>query len=88
MVSGRNACLVHIIHTATAHSDPIPYAVVLMNTTSYSDYSKFDPYLFDPENTYIDMENRAFESWGLFLLQILRKFKNQSEKQALENIIR
>ena len=24
--------------------DPIPYAVVLMNTTSYSDYSKFDPY--------------------------------------------
>ena len=31
--------------------DPIPYAVVLMNTTSYSDYSKFDPYLFDPENT-------------------------------------
>lgn len=22
--------------------DPIPYAVVLMNTTSYSDYSKFD----------------------------------------------
>lgn len=44
--------------------DPIPYAVVLMNTTSYSDYSKFDPYLFDPENTYRHGKNRAFESWG------------------------
>ena len=32
--------------------EPISYAVVLMDTTSYSDYSKFDPYLFDPRNYY------------------------------------
>ena len=65
--------------------DPIPYAVVLMNTTSYSDYSKFDPYLFDPENTYRHGKNRAFESWG-YSASDSTWLKNQSEKQALENI--
>ena len=66
--------------------DPIPYAVVLMNTTSYSDYSKFDPYLFDPENTYRHGKNRAFESWG-YSASDSTWLKNQSEKQALEKYL-
>jgi len=37
---------------------PISYAVVLMDTTSYSDYSKFDPYLFDPRNYYKHGKNK------------------------------
>ena len=66
--------------------DPIPYAVVLMNTTSYSDYSKFDPYLFDPENTYRHGKNRAFESWG-YSVSDSTWLKNQSEKQALQKYL-
>ena len=66
--------------------DPIPYAVVLMNTTSYSDYSKFDPYLFDPENTYRHGKNRAFESWG-YSVSDSTWLKNQIEKQALEKYL-
>ena len=66
--------------------DPIPYAVVFMNTTSYSDYSKFDPYLFDPENTYRHGKNRAFESWG-YSASDSTWLKNQSEKQALEKYL-
>ena len=44
--------------------EPIDYAVVLMDATTYSEYSKFDPYLFDPDNVYKHGKNRAFESWG------------------------
>ena len=29
-----------------------------------SDYSKYDPYLFDPNNFYKHGKNKAFESWG------------------------
>ena len=64
--------------------DTIPYAVVLMNTTSYSDYSKFDPYLFDPENTDRHGKNRAFESWG-YSVSDSTWLKNQSENQSYDS---
>lgn len=57
-----------------------------MNTTSYSDYSKFDPYLFDPENTDRHGKNRAFESWG-YSVSDSTWLKNQIEKQALEKYL-
>ena len=66
--------------------DPIPYAMVLMNATSYSDYRKFDPYLFDPENTYRHGKNRAFESWGYSVSDSMW-LKNEIEKQALEKYL-
>lgn len=67
--------------------DPIPYAVVLMNATSYSDYSKFDPYLFDPENTYRHGKNRVFESWGYSVSDSIW-LKNEIERQALEKYVK
>ena len=42
----------------------IDYAFVFANAAANSDYSKFDPYLFDPENFYKHGKNKAFESWG------------------------
>lgn len=66
--------------------DPINYALVFANATSYSDYSKFDPYLFDPENTYGHGKNRAFESWGYSVSDSLW-LKNEIEKQALEKYL-
>ena len=46
--------------------DPIDYAEVFMRATTYSEYSKLDPYLFDPDNVYKHGKNRAFESLGLY----------------------
>lgn len=66
--------------------DSIDYAVVCANASSYSDYSKFYPYLFDPENTYGHGKNRAFESWGYSISDSLW-LKNEIEKQALEKYL-
>ena len=44
--------------------DPIDYTVVLMNAASYSDYSKFDPYLFNTHGQYTHTKERLFSQWG------------------------
>lgn len=66
--------------------EPIDYALVLRNATAHSDYSKFDPYLFDPNNFYKHGKNRAFESWGYSISDSLW-LKNEIEKQALEKYL-
>ena len=66
--------------------DPIPYAVVLMNATSYSDYSKFDPYLFDPRNYYKHGKNKAFESWG-YTIADAQWLQAEIELQAREKYV-
>ena len=66
--------------------DPIDYTEVLMHATTYSEYSKFDPYLFDPDNVYKHGKNRAFESWG-YTVDDARWLQAEIEKQALEKYI-
>ena len=66
--------------------DPVPYAVVMMNAASYSDYSKFDPYLFDPGNYYKHGKNKAFESWGYTVADALW-LKAEIERQAQEKYV-
>ncbi len=66
--------------------EPIDYIVVLTSATAHSDYSKFDPYLFDPENFYQHGKNRAFESWGYSISDSLW-LKNEIERQALEKYL-
>lgn len=51
-----------------------------------SAYSKFAPYLFDPENYYKHRKNRMFESWGYSISDSLW-LKEQFEKQALEKYL-
>ena len=63
--------------------DPIDYASVLTLAATYSDYSKYDPYLFDPDNAYKHGKNRAFESWG-YTVADARWLQAEIEKQALE----
>ena len=65
--------------------DPIPYAMVLMNATSYSDYRKFDPYLFDPENTYRHGKIEHLKV-GAILFQILRGLRIKVRNRHLKNI--
>ena len=57
-----------------------------MDATTYSEYSKFDPYLFDPDNVYKHGKNRAFESWG-YTVADPRWLQAKIEKQALEKYI-
>ena len=66
--------------------EPIDYTAVLMDAATYSDYSKFDPYLFDPDNYYKHGKNRAFESWG-YIVDDARWLQAEIEKQALEKYI-
>lgn len=66
--------------------DPIDYTVVLMDATTYSDYSKFDPYLFDTDNVYQHGKNRAFESWG-YTVDDAHWLQAEIEKQALEKYL-
>lgn len=57
-----------------------------MDATTYSDYSKFDPYLFDTDNVYQHGKNRAFESWG-YTVDDAHWLQAEIEKQALEKYI-
>lgn len=63
--------------------DPIDYAVVVLNIATQSDYSKYDPYLFDPGNCYKHGKNKAFESWG-YTIADAQWLKNEIERQARE----
>lgn len=66
--------------------EAIDYLVVLMNASTYSDYSKFDPYLFDPNNFYKHGKNKAFESWG-YSVDDAKWLQAEMERQAREKYI-
>ncbi len=63
--------------------DLIDPAVVMMNIVTHSNYSKYDPYLFDPENYYKHGKNKAFESWG-YTITDAQWLKDEIERQARE----
>ena len=69
-------------HNCHCTLDPLDYTVVMINSASHADYSKFDPYLFDPKNIYKHGKNRAFESWGYTISDSLF-LRNEIEEQAL-----
>ena len=43
--------------------EPIDYALVLRNAAAHSDYSKFDPYLFNTTGTYPHTKEKLFAKW-------------------------
>ena len=67
-------------------TEPIAYSTVLNQADSKSDYSKYDPYLFDPENYYKHGKNKMFESWG-YTVSDSAWLQKEIEDQALENYI-
>ena len=66
--------------------EAIDYLIVQMNASAYSDYSKFDPYLFDPNNFYKHGKNKAFESWG-YSVDDAKWLQDEMERQAREKYI-
>ena len=63
--------------------DPIDYAIVLMNVVAKSDYSKFDPYLFNTTGKYPHNKEKLFNSWG-YTVDDAHWLKTELEQQALE----
>lgn len=63
--------------------EPLPISQVLLYATAASDYSKFNPYLFDPENYYKHGKAGALESWG-YTVADSQYLKDEIERQGLE----
>ena len=64
----------------------VPYAKVVDEAAAQSAYSKFDPYLFDPEGIYNHGKNKAFETWG-YTVNDSHWLQNEMENQALYKYI-
>lgn len=66
--------------------EPMPYREVANNATSTAPYSKFDPYLFDPEHFYKHGKSSMLESWG-YAVADAKWLQTEIEKQALRKYI-
>ena len=66
--------------------DPIDYAVVLVNAAAYSDYSKFDPYLFNTHGQYTHKKKSSLPSGDIpsrMLIGYKQKWKDKQERNIL-----
>ena len=63
--------------------EDIPYNDVLTKCSCKCPYEKFDPYLFDPENSYKHGKSAMLESWG-YSVRDSSYLKEEIEKQGLE----
>lgn len=43
---------------------PVDYTAVLKNAAAYSDYGKFDPYLFNTQGRHPHGKEKLFKVWG------------------------
>ena len=66
--------------------EAIDYLVVVMNATAKSDYSKFDPYLFNTMGIYRHGKEKMFEQWG-YTVDDARWLQVEMERQAREKYI-
>lgn len=66
--------------------DPIPYAVVFGNASVYSDYGKFDPYLFNTTGLQTHNKEKLFKEWG-YTVNDARWLQAEIERQARESYI-
>ena len=66
--------------------EEIPYAVVQLNASAYSDYGKFDPYLFNTPGTYTHNKEKLFALWG-YTVADARWLQAEMERQAKEKYL-
>ena len=67
-------------------TEPLSIDRVINETTSKSEYSKFNPYLFDPEKVYDHNKEKMFISWG-YNIKDSEWLRAEIEKQGLEKYI-
>lgn len=66
--------------------EEVDYAVVVENASAYSDYSKFDPYLFNTTGVYKHNKEKLFKEWG-YTVDDARWLQAEMERQAREKYI-
>lgn len=66
--------------------EPIDYAVVLLDAATHSDYSKFDPYLFNTQGRHPHGKEKLFGEWG-YTVDDARWLQAEIENQALEKYL-
>ena len=66
--------------------EAIDYLVVMMNATAKSDYSKFDPYLFNTTGLYTHTKGKLFAQWG-YTVDDAKWLQAEMERQALEKYL-
>lgn len=63
--------------------EDVPYNDVLSASTATASYSKFSPYLFDPDDFYQHGKSEMLESWG-YSVKDSAYLREEIEKQALQ----
>ena len=63
--------------------EPLPYERVMKEAAAECRYSKFDPYLFDPEETYKHKKGDMFKDWG-YSIKDSEWLRKEIERQGLE----
>ena len=66
--------------------EAIDSLVVLMNASTYSDYRKFDPYLFNTNGRQTHNKEILFKEWG-YTVEDARWLQAEIERQAREKYI-
>ncbi len=66
--------------------DPIGYSEVLLLAAAKSQYSKFDPYLFNTTGLYTHTKEKLFAQWG-YTVDDAKWLQAEMERQALEKYL-
>ncbi len=66
--------------------EPVDYAVVLLNASVHSDYSKYDPFLFNTHGGYTHGKERLFALWG-YTVADAQWLQAEIERQAKEKYL-
>ena len=66
--------------------DPVDCSLVESNVATYSDYGKFDPYLFNTRNGYTHNKEKLFAKWG-YTVEDAQWLQAEIEKQAREKYL-
>ena len=66
--------------------DAVDYSEVLLIATAQSDYSKFDPYLFNTTGLYTHTKEKLFAQWG-YTVDDARWIQAEMERQAREKYL-
>ena len=66
--------------------DPISHEIVVANAFAHSDYSKFDPYLFNTTGIYPHNKEKLFNAWG-YTVDDAHWLQTEIERQGLEKYV-
>lgn len=66
--------------------EPVDHEEILRRITAYSDYGKFDPYLFNTQGRHPHGKDKLFKTWG-YTVEDAHWLQSEIERQAQEKYI-